>query len=284
MADKIETLGRSLIQHGKDSDRVYLMKLDPSDATTIVARLEELAQEHDYGKIFCKVPQALVESFTRTGYVEEARIPGFFFGRIDGAFLSRFRKPERAEPGPEACEAIEAIRALARAKQGAKPVAPPSDCTIRPMNEEDAGRLAALYAKVFPSYPFPVFDPDYLRRTMAEHIRYYGACREGQLIAAASAETDRETSNAEMTDFATLPEHRGNRLAVHLLRRMEQDMQACGFVTLYTIARALSAGINVTFARQGYRFGGTLVNNTQISGRIESMNVWYKGLAQPEST
>jgi hypothetical protein len=45
---------------------------------------------------------------------------------------------------------------------------------------------------------------------------------------------------------------------------------------LYTIARAISVGMNITFARCGYDFGGTLVNNTQIAGRIESMNVWYK--------
>jgi hypothetical protein len=41
--------------------------------------------------------------------------------------------------------------------------------------------------------------------------------------------------------------------------------------------------MNVTFARCGYRFAGTLINNTQISGRIESMNVWYKGLRAPEA-
>jgi len=46
----------------------------------------------------------------------------------------------------------------------------------------------------------------------------------------------------------------------------------------YTIARALSAGMNVTFARAGYDYGGTLTNNTNICGQIESMNVWYKPL------
>jgi hypothetical protein len=28
----------------------------------------------------------------------------------------------------------------------------------------------------------------------------------------------------------------------------------------------------------GYLFAGTLTNNTNISGKIESMNVWYKSL------
>ena len=51
-----------------------------------------------------------------------------------------------------------------------------------------------------------------------------------------------------------------------------------GFSTTYTIARSLSLGMNLTFAKGGYSFAGTLVNNTQISGQIESMNVWYKHL------
>jgi hypothetical protein len=36
--------------------------------------------------------------------------------------------------------------------------------------------------------------------------------------------------------------------------------------------------MNITFARAGYRYAGTLVNNTQICGQLESMNVWYKPL------
>ena len=37
-------------------------------------------------------------------------------------------------------------------------------------------------------------------------------------------------------------------------------------------------GMNITFAKQKYIFAGTLVNNTDISGGIESMNIWYKPL------
>lgn len=51
-----------------------------------------------------------------------------------------------------------------------------------------------------------------------------------------------------------------------------------GIKTAYTIARSTSFGMNKTFARQGFDFGGTLVNNTLIGDTIESMNVWYKAL------
>ena len=46
----------------------------------------------------------------------------------------------------------------------------------------------------------------------------------------------------------------------------------------YTIARAVSYGMNITFCKRGYTFAGTLINNTNISGGIENMNVWYKAL------
>ena len=59
---------------------------------------------------------------------------------------------------------------------------------------------------------------------------------------------------------------------------MDHAARERGHRVAYTIARALSFGMNITFARRGYLFAGTLVNNTNISGRIESMNVWYKRL------
>jgi hypothetical protein len=34
--------------------------------------------------------------------------------------------------------------------------------------------------------------------------------------------------------------------------------------------------MNRTFLRLAYRYSGTLIMNTHISGRIESMNVFYK--------
>ena len=39
-------------------------------------------------------------------------------------------------------------------------------------------------------------------------------------------------------------------------------------------------GMNITFAKHGYHYAGTLNNNTNICGRIESMNVWYKSLGE----
>jgi len=278
MPDVIEKLGRSLIQYGKDSDRIYLMKLAPDDAPTILTRLEQLAEANDYGKLFCKVPAPVKEAFVQAGYREEARIPRFFDGRADVVFMCRFRKPERAQVADAQQAAITQTLALAEEKRSSGSPATAANRPIRRLNEKDTPQLAALYRTVFPSYPFPIFDEAYLRETMATHIRYFGAFDGNRLVAASSAETDPDARNAEMTDFATDPECRKQGLAVALLWAMEADMKATGFTTLYTIARAVSVGMNVTFARCGYQFGGTLINNTQISGCIESMNIWYKNV------
>lgn len=79
-----------------------------------------------------------------------------------------------------------------------------------------------------------------------------------------------------MTDFATLPDWRGHGLAAPLLFHMENEIGKKGIKTAYTIARSASAGMNITFAKLGYCYAGRLKNNTNISGSIESMNIWYK--------
>ena len=111
---------------------------------------------------------------------------------------------------------------------------------------------------------------------MKSHVDYFGVERYGGLIALSAAEIDESAQNVEMTDFATLPEWRGNGMGVQLLLHMEKEIQLKGIKTAYTIARAKSIGINITFSKLGYAYGGRLKNNTNISGNIESMNVWYK--------
>ena len=113
---------------------------------------------------------------------------------------------------------------------------------------------------------------------MASHIVYFGIWMEDQLVALSSAEMDTEARNVEMTDFATLPDGRGDGLATILLGAMEAQMHDRGMATGYTIARAPSFGMNITFARMGYSFAGRLINNTHIGGQFEDMNVWYKSL------
>lgn len=281
--DRIEILGEDgLIQHGGLNRRIYLMKCPSLPPGEIVTRLYALARENDYGKIFAKIPASRAPEFLSAGYVQEACVPGLYRGREDGVFLGRFCDPARAHT-PEMAELQEIIaHAREKAPAAASPLSPlpplPGGMLIRRCIPEDAPRMSEIYTEVFPSYPFPVHDPEYLRQTMRENVVYFGVEQHGLLVALSSAEIDPAQKNAEMTDFATLPDLRGQGLARRLLLRMEDCMLRRGLRTLYTIARAASAGMNTVFARCGYRFGGTLINNTNIAGRIESMNVWFRRL------
>lgn len=281
MPDRIETLGHSLVQHGAYSNRIYLMKLDARDMPSIIEDLDALAERAGYTKLFAKVPAEVETAFVARGYRREAMIPGFFGVTGDTSFLAKYLDPARAEAADPGT--IAGIIEVARAKTpapGRGPEVPrlPDDLTLHRCMPEHADEMADLYRIVFPSYPFPIDDATYIRETMATHVAYFGVRRNGRLIALSSAETDRTASNVEMTDFATLPECRGLSLARILLHTMERAMIDEGIRTAYTIARAASPGMNITFARLGYEFGGTLINNTQISGAIESMNIWYKPL------
>lgn len=277
MPDTIETLGRSTIHHGPANDRIYVLDLDPADVPEIVATTDRLARRRGYSKIFVKAPLSRSEPFLCAGYRIEARVPRFFDGREDGLFLGKFLDDQRGRDD-RAVRTAEVI-AAARARAGQwdnPPLGPPY--AIASCEERDADALAELYDRVFESYPFPIGDPAFVRRTMRTHVAYFGAWCEGELVAAASAEMHHSSRSVEMTDFATRPDHRGRSLACHLLARMDEAMAELGMPTACTIARAPSFGMNITFARLGYRYAGTLVNNTHIAGGFESMNVWYKHL------
>ena len=242
-------------------------------------RLIEKAREQGYSKIFAKVRADQASSFLKTGYRAEAEVPGFYKGKQTAVFLGYYLDKARSRSGDQS--KLEAVRQLAEKKtdDGESNFSQlDKRFVLKQCSESDAERMARIYQTVFPSYPFPVHEPDYLIETMRSHIDYFCVEKEGELVALSSTEKDVENQNAEMTDFATLPEWRGLGFAKFLLAFMEERARENAILTAYTIARAISPGMNITFSRLGYVFGGQLVNNTQISGNLESMNVWYKSL------
>ncbi|AFA47185.1 putative beta-lysine N-acetyltransferase [Acetobacterium woodii] len=275
--DTIEKVGDDLIQHGKNSDRIYLMHCTKSDKKQLLHYLNKLGKDQNYSKIIAKVPESLETAFIKDGYCEEAQIPSFYSGEETCKLMGKYLLPERqkVKDKQQIKKVIEHVSARSHINR-IKPLA--DEFEIKRLTEADALEIAFLYKKVFESYPFPIFEPNYLNDTMKDNIKYFGAFFEKQLIAVSSSEMDLDNLNSEMTDFAVLPEFRGHQLAYHLLTKMESEMVKDGFQVLYSIARSASYGMNGCFAKSNYHFGGTLFNNTQISGSIESMNIWYKEL------
>jgi putative beta-lysine N-acetyltransferase len=251
------------------------MHLHPQDFPGLIDTIETLSIKNGYTKIFAKIPAHLGISFKAAGYELEAMVPGFFNGEEDAFFMARYLEDQRRKPNRKELEAFQQL--LMEAVPGELAPLGPGHL-IRKLGEKDTGAMIAVFRRVFDSYPFPIFDPQFLIKSMKEETRYFGLFQEDELVGISSAECNDRQKYAEMTDFAVLPGQRGKNIATHLLREMEAYLLDKGFKTLYTIARLKSLPMNKTFLISHYRYAGTLTNNTQIAGRIESMNVWYKNV------
>jgi len=279
LPDRIEKLsGGSVIQHGQYNNRIYLLKLGESATEKLPTDLIQMAERYGYSKVFAKIPSSHSPGFHHAGYVEEASIPRFYNGSETCLFMARYLNDRRAEESDT--EILDAILhlALSKAKTSITPFGT-SQFMIRRCEEKDVDNMASIYRKNFSTYPFPIHDPFYLLDTMQKNVIYFGVEADGELVALSSAEIDKSASNVEMTDFATLIQWQRNNFSSHLLLRMDREMKQIGIKTAYTISRAISPGMNVTFARLGYSYGGRLKNNTNIYADIETMNVWFKTLS-----
>jgi putative beta-lysine N-acetyltransferase len=175
MYDVIEKIGKSVIQHGKYNDRIYLMKLDPVDADDISKELDQLAIKNQYSKIFAKIPESHIGSFIDAGFKQEAAIPGFYNGKENVVFLAKFLSEGRMKVDSQIQEVIDKNIEVAKSKAG-KGVDKilPEKYFLKQIPEQDIDQLAALYKVVFPTYPFPIHDPDYLKEVMATHVDFFG--------------------------------------------------------------------------------------------------------------
>ncbi|MDF1532751.1 MAG: putative beta-lysine N-acetyltransferase [ANME-2 cluster archaeon] len=275
MNDLITNIGKSIIQHGKFNDRIYLMKLVSDDIPNLIYDLEKLASSEDYSKIIAKVPAFAQDVFMDNGYIVEAHIPDFFTGNEDVFFMSKYRYELSNQDENDA--EIEKIVNMALSKaQSPINVDISSEFYCKICEISDANKIVDIYKNVFKTYPFPIHDIEYIEKTMNENIVYFGIWKDDEIVSVSSSEMDIKSQNAEMTDFATLVEYRGLGFASYLLQCMENEMRMRNVRVVYTIARAISYGINILFSKSGYSYTGTLLNNTNISGNIENMNIWYK--------
>ena len=274
-SDSVIKYGKSILQHGHFNNRVYIIKLAQEDLPVIIGFANDLAENEGYTKIFGKVPASSADLFVHAGYVIEASIPSYFQGKEEAVFIGKYFDPDRSKAA-DATELAEICTAAGKHTGKRPDLKLPEGFTLRPANTGDAEELADLFRKVFPTYPFPITDPEYIKTTMQDNIRYFVITEENNLAAASSCEVDKESMTAEMTDFAVDPLYRGRGFARILLAEMEEAMRSEGIITAYTIARSASLPMNAVFAGAGYQFSGMLPNNTNISGSIESMNIWHR--------
>ena len=278
--DLIELFHGALIQHGTFNNRIYLMKIKDANPNDLAPALLEKARENRYTKILVKIPHETSQPFLNLGYVQEAEIPNLYSGKQSAIILayysSKNRKLENNRTENEKVYRLSIEKQMP--PESIQKTQLENNFSLHNLTQDDVPEIAALYNTIFSSYPFPINESSFLMETMESHVDYFGIKTDGELIALSSLEKDTENLNAEMTDFATLTKWQGFSLAKYLLVHMEKEARLNGLKTAYTIARAESPGINIVFTKNAYQYGGRLINNTHISGHIESMNVWYKAL------
>lgn len=274
--DLIEATEDSILQHGSVNDRVYIMKIlkNPRD---VIEKAKKLAFDNKYSKIFAKADNQSLAEFLLQDFVIEAVVPGGISGKRDLFFVSKYMTSERKSMFSERNYGdLQRITTLLG--ENSQGDLSKSEFDVRILDKTDIELMIPLFREVFETYPFPIFDPKFLAESMDEGTIYFGAFYNNQLAGISSAETVVEYRIAEMTDFAVSPKFRKKGIASILLREMENYLCTKDFLNLYTICRSVSPGINKLFLNANYKYSGTLFNNTQISGSLESMNVLYKSL------
>ncbi len=265
---------KSKIFDDVSNNRVYLYELYPQDYPRIIEYLNNLALKNNYTKIFSKIPSKFLPGFISDGYRIEAYIPKLYIND-DAVFVCKYFNDERQKINKSEIEIFQNI--ILNNHYANYTIPKQERYIIRRLGLDNAKDIKIIFKNVFESYPFPIFDESYIKETIANKSNiYFGAIYNDNLIAVSSAEINDIYKYAEMTDFAVLEEHRGNNLAILLLNYMEDELINEKYKMFYTIARLNSPSMNIIFLKNKYKYSGTLINNTHIGGKIESMNVLYK--------
>lgn len=244
-----------------------------------LSEVEVLAEKNQAEKVIIKAKREDFSNLLEKGFLCEAVIDRYFLGS-DMYFFCKYYQPERRNSTQWTAEdsIVEKVVQLQREVHIEQP---PEHYLLRKITTDEVEQLAALYKKVFQIYPTPLHDPQYIKKTLQEGTIYYGYFYDSEIVSAASAEVNGFYKNAELTDCATLVEHRKHGLMKVLLQQLEADLKQQGIYCAYSIARALSFGMNAALHQLGYNYRGRLANNCYIFDKLEDMNVWVKNLSQP---
>jgi putative beta-lysine N-acetyltransferase len=257
--------------------RLKVIDYEATDYRAMADRLAWLATENEYDKIFLKAHAHDWQKFLGLGYMLEGILKYFYRGE-NAYVLSRFGSIDRVT-SPHLIEESNLIETLLKDGEPDPPPPLPDGYSLVAATDEHIPALVTLYREVFATYPSPLTHPDYIQQTMRRHVAYRAVMDpSGTLVSAASAEIDDKHSNAELTDCATFKTQRGKGLMYALLTALEDDLRKRGIMTGYTLARARSVGMNRVFYRLGYEYSGRLLNNCDIYGEFEDMNIWVKRL------
>ncbi|BFJ01565.1 MULTISPECIES: putative beta-lysine N-acetyltransferase [Priestia] len=230
-----------------------------------------------YEKWIIKARAERLLDWMSLGFSLEATVP-YYFNGSDAYLLCCYTSQSRRDSG-ETLKETELLQDVL--KLPTSDYSPLSNQLImRRAISSDAKQLSQLYRQIFTVYPTPLYEEEYLSSLLQEDSLFYIIVDKNDIVSAASAEIDYVYHNAELTDCATLPAYRKYGFMKHLLSALEEELKQRHIFCAYTIARALSFGMNAAFHQLGYIYTGRLTNNCYIYKSLEDMNVWVKDLSK----
>lgn len=257
--------------------RLKVLDYRASSYSAMVEKLEFLAEANRFDKIWLQARRQDWDKFLRHGYVLEGLLKYVDRGKT-AYMVSKFRSQRRLR-SPNLLRETELIESITKREPRQQSYSLRSGYILDFAREADVDGMLALYRRVFETYPSPLTYREYLLSVLHRDAIFRVVRNpEGEVVAAASAELDPKRLSAELTDCATHPNERGNGLMGTLLHALEQDLKRQAYRCAYTLARAPSPGMNAAFHSLGYEYSGRLINNCDIYGDFEDMNLWAKDL------
>ncbi|PMC34867.1 putative beta-lysine N-acetyltransferase [Bacillus sp. UMB0899] len=246
--------------------------------TQILQEISHISEEDFCEKVIFYTRQEHWQQLLSHGYELEGVISGYFSG-TDNFIMTLYTKNERrtSQHWVKENKILEDIKGKGLNNMNEKPI--PNEYIIRKAEVGDTKQLADLYGKVFQVYPTPMDDPKYVEHMIHDGNLFYLVEYQNEIVSAASADVNMINHNAELTDCATLPAYRKHGLMKKLLMDLEKDLRKNGIFCAYSLARALSFGMNSAFHQLGYQYQGRLTNNCYIYDKLEDMNIWRKDLS-----
>ncbi|AHF08753.1 putative beta-lysine N-acetyltransferase [Dehalobacter restrictus] len=241
----------------------------------IIKEIIDYAKKENLGKIIVNCHKHQINIFEECGFVAEGVIDGFFQGE-DATCMSLFLDKRRENSLYE--EKENRIIDYCVKNTNRFELTKNKNYTMRQAVPDDIPQMIQLFQAVFETYPTPIFSREYLQKVMRDHVLFMVAEEERKIISIASADLDKQHMNAEITDCATNPKYRGRNILSELIFQLETHLKRNGFVTAYSLSRAKNLGINKSLSKLGYIYRGRLINNCNISGGYEDMNIWVKAL------
>lgn len=253
---------------------------DYQGSIAIIARkAKQIAKMSSFTKLIIKAQVDDWRLLVSQGFLLEGIIEGYFKG--SDAFLLVYYLADRRRATKEWKKEDDLIEKICEQQnQTPKKLTIPAEYQIRIADVNDANSLTNLYKEVFSSYPTPLNDETYVREIIQKESSVFLVVEwKGSIVSAASAELNNTFKNAEMTDCATLPEHRKYGFMQLLLSELETELKKRKIYCAYSLARAGSYGMNACLKKLDYKYNGRLLNNCFINEKYEDMNVWVKKLA-----